>query len=392
MSQINAETNPKATIGQSILEGLFDEEVSSNFSENATETLTFDDLFEETATSETKLMIGRNPVDEHSKRFDYVNDLGEGAYGKVWKADDTAIGRTVAVKSYKFTGSKGAKLITMETSIVGKIDHPGVPVLYDIQQSEDGLYHYIMKYVEGETLEDVIERLRQGDEETTKKYTHIHRSELMLQVLRTLSNSHSKGIIHRDIKPENIMIGLSGEAYLMDWGIALDLSEHNGKGQLAGTPRYMSPEQAQALEIDHRSDLFSLAGVLYEFISLDVHGPKTNKTKEILEQIPKYSPTKYDLATPYTGTADYPITYLQIFLKGLQLDPKDRYQSADEFIEDLENGMNGDIDVSCVFTFTYSILKFLQASYVKRPVHTFLSLWIGIGLSSSLLVYIGTLL
>ena len=216
--------SPTATIGNSFFEDL----LKTPPFRNGSETLIFDELFD--AKTIADVSIGTNPMNKSPERFGFVQELGEGTYGKVWKADDVAIGRTVAVKSYKFSGAKGAKLLNMETNIVGKIDHPGVPVLYDIQQTDDGLYHYIMKYVEGDTLESVISLLKKNDPETHKTYTHLRRAELILQILRTLASTHSKGIVHRDIKPENIMIGRNGEAYLMDWGVALDINESDGSG------------------------------------------------------------------------------------------------------------------------------------------------------------------
>ena len=383
MDKTNPSDNPTTTIGQTLFDFFEDD-----FSDGATETMGFDEVFDDEGLSGVN--IGTDPVSQKPERFGFVQELGEGAYGKVWKADDTAIGRTVAVKSYKFPGAKGAKLLTMETSIVGKIDHPGVPVLYDIQQTEDGLYHYIMKYVEGQTLEDVIEKLKSKDPEAHRVYKHLHRAELILQILRTLASTHSKGIVHRDIKPANIMIGKNGEAYLMDWGIALDINESDGEGQLSGSPRYMSPEQAQSKAIDPRSDLFSIMGVLYELMTLKDHGPKTSNTMEMLNQIPTYMPPKMKLIEPHPELGPFPMTYGPLFMKGLQLDPNDRYQSAEEMMKDLEYAMSGGIHISCPLTLTYRISSFFTTSLVNKPVISFLGIWGGLAAVSGLLVYIGS--
>ena len=385
MDKTNQSDETKMTMGQNLWDDIFED---TEFADAATETMIFDELFEEENLPEVN--IGTNPVNQQPERFGFVQELGEGAYGKVWKADDAAIGRTVAVKSYKFAGAKGAKLLDMETSIVGKIDHPGVPVLYDIQQTDDGLYHYIMKYVEGQTLEDVIERLRNKDPDTQKMFKHLNRAELILQILRTLASTHSKGIVHRDIKPENIMIGKNGEAYLMDWGIALDINENDGEGQLSGTPRYMSPEQAQSKAIDPRSDLFSIVGVLYEFITLKEHGPKASSALKMLEKIPTYMPSKMALAEPHPEVGPYPMTYCPIFVKGLQLNPNERYQSAEEMIQDLEYAMSGGIHISCPLTLTYRISSFFTTSLVNKPVASFLGIWGGLAAAAALLVFIGS--
>ena len=383
MDKTTPSDNPTTTIGQTLFEFFAEDD----FSDGSTETMVFDELFDDESLSEVN--IGTDPVSQKPERFGFVQELGEGAYGKVWKADDAAIGRTVAVKSYKFSGSKGAKLLNMETSIVGKIDHPGVPVLYDIQQTDDGLYHYIMKYVEGQTLENVIERLRNNDPETHKMFKHLNRAELILQILRTLASTHSKGIVHRDIKPENIMIGKNGEAYLMDWGIALDINENDGEGQLSGSPRYMSPEQAQSKAIDPRSDLFSIVAVLYELITLKEHGPKESSVMKILEKIPTYMPPKMKLLEPHPELGPFPMTYGPLFVKGLQLDPNERYQSAEEMMKDLEYAMSGGIHISCPLTLTYRISSFFTTALVNKPVSSFLGIWVGLAAASALLIFIG---
>ena len=122
--------------------------------------------------------IGTNPVNQQPERFGFVQELGEGAYGKVWKADDAAIGRTVAVKSYKFAGSKGAKLLSIwkpvlsVKSIIQVFRYCTIfnkPMMVSIITSS--------KYVEGQTLEDVIERLRNKDPETHKMFKHLNKAE-----------------------------------------------------------------------------------------------------------------------------------------------------------------------------------------------------------------------
>ena len=105
-----------------------------------------------------------------------------------------------------------------------------------------------MKYVEGKTLKQLIQELINNNKETHRRFPFGKRAELMIQLLRTLCDLHENNIVHRDIKPDNILVDHNGHAYLMDWGIALDLNESNGEGELCGTPKYMSPEQCTALE------------------------------------------------------------------------------------------------------------------------------------------------
>ena len=131
-------SDPGQTIGATIIEDLFeDAEVQKQTVKASAGTSTL-------ALGHAQLRC----MHKDTERFSYDEPLGEGAYGKVWKAKDIDIGRPVAVKSYKFAGPVGHRLLSMETNIAGKIDHPNVPVLYDIKKTEDEHYHYIMKYYE----------------------------------------------------------------------------------------------------------------------------------------------------------------------------------------------------------------------------------------------------
>ena len=334
--------------------------------------------------------LGPSQIVQTIDRFDYQADLGEGAHGKVWKAKDNDIGRTVAVKSYKYNGNTAQKLFNVETNIAGKIDHPNVPALYDVRKTDNDQFHFIMKYVEGETLSDIILRLRAKDPQTHQQYRFEQRASLIIQVLRALDAAHTQGVVHRDIKAENIMVASCGVIYLMDWGVALDLSQNNGEGELAGTPRYMSPEQAMMKKIDTRSDIYSLTAVFFELMTLMTHGPKAETLGDFIQQIPTHKLTLKDIK-PRFGEG-YPLEYATIILKGLALHPEDRYTNAEEMIEHIESVMSGQIVVQCSTTFLLKIIYSLRSMLIKYPsVANFgiIGAFIGLILVS---IFIGTLL
>ena len=331
-------------------------------------------------------------LDMNVDRFSYMSELGEGTYGKVWKAEDADIGRSVAVKSYKLTGSAGMQLLALETNIAGKINHPGIPTLYDIRKTEDGQCHYIMRFIEGESLQDIIELLRSGDKKTHDRFRFEQRVEIVIQILRVLSAAHKKKIIHRDIKPENIMIGPAGEAYLMDWGVALDLTICQGANQLGGSPRYMSPEQAQKKPLTSASDLYALTVVLYEFLSLKEHGPKYENIEDLLEKLPSYEPTMFELATGHPKFGAFPMVYASIIEKGLKINLEERYTTAEDMLHDLEAAQSGDIAVTCPITASFKIVSWLFHSLNVAPIQTFLGMGFVSLAAMATLIYIGTLL
>ncbi|MEC7984241.1 MAG: serine/threonine-protein kinase [Myxococcota bacterium] len=282
-------------------------------------------------------------------RYQLREKLGEGTYGEVWKAFDRTIGRDIAMKRYKTTGSIGQKMCKVEVELTGALDHPGIPTIYDVDQNEDGESYFLMKYITGETLKSIIQRLRDGDRNLHKIYHYNKRVDIILQLLRTLSAVHAKGIIHRDIKPENIIIDPSGSAYLMDWGVALNLSVSDGADTLCGTPMYMSPEQAQRQSLDHRSDLYSLTAVFYEFISLQYYGPEPTQ-EELLAKITQHTVPDIDqIQNPLQG-GFVPSEYKAFSIRGLKKNRDERFFAAEEMLVELQGIQNGDFCSICVRT------------------------------------------
>src|SRR5690606_2195258 len=151
-------------------------------------------------------------------RYETLSALGEGGLGEVVLVKDNDIRRKVAMKKLK-TGQQPASVhrFVEEIRLVGELDHPNIVPVHDVGIDEDGRFYFIMKYVEGETLEELIERLRSGDPEALAAYPPEVRIHIFLEILHAVRCAHQAGIIHRDIKPANIMIGRFGEAMVMDW-------------------------------------------------------------------------------------------------------------------------------------------------------------------------------
>lgn len=207
-------------------------------------------------------------------RYRVEGVIGQGAMAEVYRAHDPEIGRTVAVKvlktEYMRDPQLGARFLR-EARAAGALSHPNIATIYDAGEV-DGKAFIAMELIAGEPLETLLQK--------HGRIAHERVLRLARQLADALAYAHRSGIVHRDVKPSNIMISADGQtAKLLDFGVArIDEGDsgHLGRtqaGQLLGTPRYMSPEQALGLPVDHRSDLFSLGVVMYEMITGTVAFP-----------------------------------------------------------------------------------------------------------------------
>lgn len=207
--------------------------------------------------------LGRYLIDGH---------IGEGAMADVFRAHDPEIGRTVAMKvlkpDYRRDPSIGARFLR-EARAAGALNHPNIAMIYDVGEA-DGVPYIAMELIEGRPLDLVLQA------EGRMPFERV--LALGIQLSDALAYAHARGVVHRDVKPSNILLSKDGRsAKLLDFGVArigdADGGTNDGHlertqaGQMIGTPRYMSPEQALGLPVDHRSDLFSLGAVLYEMVT-----------------------------------------------------------------------------------------------------------------------------
>ena len=197
-------------------------------------------------------------------RYEILGEVGQGAMGTVYRAHDPLIERMVAIKTVSIEklrqeGPDAESRFLREAQSAGRLSHPNIMTIYDVGEA-DGLAYIAMEYLSGVTLRDVMNRGAMPLDLAL---------ETTIQMAEALAFAHEHGVIHRDIKPANVIVtGRSGRIKLTDFGIAhLINSSHTLTGQMLGSPRYMSPEQAMGHEIDGRSDIFSLGAVLYEMLT-----------------------------------------------------------------------------------------------------------------------------
>lgn len=197
-------------------------------------------------------------------RYEILDEVGQGAMGTVYRARDPLIERTVAIKTVPIAqlrqGGKDAESrFLREAQSAGRLSHTNIVTIYDVGEADE-LAYIAMEYLPGATLRDVMNKGPMPVDLALDTAT---------QMAEALAFAHEHGVIHRDVKPANVVVtGQRGRVKLTDFGIAhLANSEHTHAGQMLGSPRYMSPEQAKGSEIDGRSDIFSLGAVLYEMLT-----------------------------------------------------------------------------------------------------------------------------
>jgi predicted Ser/Thr protein kinase len=196
-------------------------------------------------------------------RYEILDKLGEGAMGVVYRAQDSALGRVVALKMLSSELGAEEELhqrFQREAEAIGRLSHPHIVTVYDMGEAEGQLY-MAMELLEGEDLRRLIEK--------RLEIPLADRVRILAQIASGLRYAQSRGVVHRDIKPANIIVTTSAQVKILDFGLArvAARSAITRRGVILGTPDYMSPEQAMGRVADHRSDTFSAGGVFYEFLA-----------------------------------------------------------------------------------------------------------------------------
>ena len=270
----------------------------------------------------------REPLPERFGRFKVIDELGRGAMGVVYRAADSALGRTVAIKTIALTGNAAERDVhearfLQEARAAGSIGHPSIITIYDVGREGDTAF-IAMELLEGRDLREMIRDVSLAPTQSVA---------IAAAVAEGLAYAHERGVVHRDIKPGNIMVLPDGRVKIMDFGIAR-LHEPTVKtqtGVLLGSPQYMSPEQIVGQAFDHRADIFSLGLVLYEMLT----GAKPFQGEDIPELMFKVANMP---ATPPSHVAPgLPPVIDYIVARALKKRPEERYASAGEFATDLRD-------------------------------------------------------
>ena len=264
-------------------------------------------------------------------RFQILKELGRGAMGVVYEAQDPALDRTVALKTVLLTGDAAERAayearFMQEARAAGRLSHPAVITIFDVGREGD------LAWIAMERLHGVDLRQQMAQARPPAKAA----LTLAAQVAEGLAYAHQSGVVHRDIKPANIMLLRGGRAKIMDFGIArLQQSDVKTQtGVLLGTPKYMSPEQLAGRPLDHRSDIFSLGAVLHEMLTgqAPFSGADVSQLMHNIANTPHVPPTR--LAPGLPAVLDL------VVARALEKDPAQRYQNAQELADDLQSALS----------------------------------------------------
>jgi serine/threonine protein kinase/predicted Zn-dependent protease len=266
-------------------------------------------------------------IGEKISHYKILEKLGEGGMGVVYKAEDNKLKRFVALKFLPFEWTRDAEVkarFIQEAQAASSLQHNNICTIHEIDETGDGQMFICMDYYKGETLKKKIEQGSLALEEAL---------DIAEQIARGLSIAHETEIVHRDIKPANILITDRGEVKIVDFGLAKLAGQTNltKTGTTLGTTAYMSPEQAQGHETDHRSDLFSTGVILYEMIA-GKHPFKGDYDQAVIYSIINEVPE------PVTNVdTDLPVGLEEIINKALEKDTQARYQNSNDLAADLRN-------------------------------------------------------
>jgi serine/threonine protein kinase/tetratricopeptide (TPR) repeat protein len=295
-----------------------------------------------------------------SERYVVGGFHARGGVGEIWTAEDSEIGRTVALKRLRRDREAQKDRFLVEAQVTGQLEHPSIVPVHDLGIDEAGTPFYVMKFIHGRTLKDVLaehhDDVAPGGE--SREVQRARLLEIFVKICQTIAYAHHRGVLHRDLKPENIMLGPFGEVLVLDWGMAklhgqpgpetaegsrpVHLTGSGGSteteaGTVLGSPPYMPPEAAEGrtADVDERTDVYLLGATLYHLLTGKPprEGSSVHEIIELARTVPPPPPRRLG--------ADVPRALEAICLKAMAHRKESRYTSVHDLVDDMERYLAG---------------------------------------------------
>jgi beta-lactam-binding protein with PASTA domain/predicted Ser/Thr protein kinase len=265
-------------------------------------------------------------------RYEVEGRIGAGGMAEVWRGHDRVLNRTVAIKTLLPQFARDASFVDRfrrEAQAAARLNHAGIVSVYDSGTDGDTPY-IVMEFIEGRTLADYLA--------SGKTIPPMEAAKIAQDIAEALAVAHAQGVIHRDIKPANVMVTRNGKVLVMDFGIARLISGPETAPQTSavlGTASYLSPEQAQGQPVDARTDIYALGVVLYEMLT--GRPPFTGDSPMAIA----YKQVNATPPAPSSTNPDVPPELDAVVMRALSKNPANRYQTGQEFADDLERARTG---------------------------------------------------
>jgi len=315
--------------------------------------------------------------------YEVVGPLGEGGMGTVWRAVQVNTRREVALKIMGrgfLRSEKALARFEREVELTARLQHPNIARIYESGQS-NGTHYYAMELIEGVPLDEYARKEGLAQRQIL---------QLMRTVCEAVQHAHERGVIHRDLKPSNILVTPDGEPHVLDFGLAKGLLERDSvltlssQGEPAGTPAYMSPEQAagRSEEVDTRTDVYSLGVVLYRLLTGQSPHDLSGTRYEVLRRI-----AEEEVRHPREIAKDVGRELEALLLTALAHDPKDRYPYAGGLAQDIENYLTAEPLIARRPTVVYFLRKRIRKYRARvAAASSFLAVLIGVAVYAQLRV------
>ncbi len=323
--------------------------LDEKWAHTASPELTGDALLSESGSAGEKLQLQtsdspelRAQLNNVNRRYKFLDLFAEGGFGKIFRAKDRALERTVIIKSLRkeyIEDKASVEKFISEAKLNAQLDHPAIVPLYSLDTDESGGLHLAMKFIDGITMKEFLTRLKvkynlNRITQAVERQSLRSRLEYFIKICQAIEYSHSREIVHGDLKPENIMLGAYGEVYIMDWGTAAPPGTYR-KGEVEGTPGYLAPETLNTGVVNQSGDIFSLGMILFELVTLH-RGVDGDNIREITAKIRSgiFEPVRH-----YIPHLRVQAQLKAIIYKTIEVDPEHRYQDVKTLAEDVRRYM-----------------------------------------------------